>query len=63
MRFGNGRRTWATGLAQDTPGPAETAVRLRSGYGPGRFAFLRAPARWRARPVDRARPRPPATAR
>ncbi|MEU4351269.1 phosphatase PAP2 family protein [Streptomyces sp. NPDC023838] len=55
MHFDNGWYTWVTELAQDTPGPVDTAVRLWSDYGLGLFAVLMVLAWWRARPAGGAR--------
>ncbi|MFD9792669.1 phosphatase PAP2 family protein [Streptomyces sp. NPDC059070] len=55
MHFDNGLYTWVTELAQDAPGPLDTAVRLWSDYGLGLFAVLMVLAWWRARARGGAR--------
>ncbi|MFC0844997.1 phosphatase PAP2 family protein [Streptomyces noboritoensis] len=55
MHFDDRWYSWVTELAQDTPGPVDTAVRLWSDYGLGLFAVLMVLAWWRARRVGGAR--------
>ncbi|MFI1104708.1 phosphatase PAP2 family protein [Streptomyces melanogenes] len=55
MHFDDRWYSWVTELAQDTPGPVDTAVRLWSDYGLGLFAILMVLAWWRARRVGGAR--------
>lgn len=55
-RFDAGLYRWVVGLAEHTPGPLDSAVRLFSDYGVGVFAVLMLWAWWRARDGgDRAR--------
>ncbi|MFI1171133.1 phosphatase PAP2 family protein [Streptomyces melanogenes] len=55
MHFDDRWYSWVTELAQDTPGPVDTAVRLWSDYGLGLFAVLMVLAWWRARRTGGAR--------
>nr|WSW70945.1 phosphatase PAP2 family protein [Streptomyces sp. NBC_00995] len=46
---------WVTELAQRSPAPLDTLVRVWSDYGPALFALLMLAAWWRSRPADPAR--------
>ncbi|MER6119205.1 phosphatase PAP2 family protein [Streptomyces sp. NPDC001743] len=47
--------TWVTELAQHSPAPLDSAVRIWSDYGPALFALLMLVAWWRSRTADPAR--------
>ncbi|THA75491.1 phosphatase PAP2 family protein [Streptomyces sp. A0642] len=47
--------TWVTELAQRSPAPLDSAVRIWSDYGPALFALLMLVAWWRSRTADPAR--------
>lgn len=53
--FDGGLYTWVTELAQRSPAPWDSAVRIWSDYGLGLFALLMLAAWWRSRPADPAR--------